>query len=450
MNWSERRSKSIEIRFPCLLLSAHRFQHTFRAGINNLSCIQFTLQGSNTYLLGTGRQRILIDSAQGFSEWKTNLQEAIKQSASSGGQVEITHCLLTHWHHDHICGLDDLQSLFPSLKIYKHLGSTYDPDKNLTNHKVNDISDGQKFSVPSGSDDGTDSPLEIQALYTPGHAKDHMCFVITSSPDPSEVGGIFTADNVLGHGTAVFEDLALYVQSLKLMRSKVESTVTTQKSTKSESSSKVPAFPGHGAVIADAHDKITEYISHRAMREIEALNVLTFGTTTSPLDSKFIASDTLTQTGALKTAEGFPQSQPPPPGTELILGKEWQSMDMVRVIYRHYPENLWGPAEFGLLQVLQKLKGEGKVEMLDYRDKSSEENPSGGDDEKQKQWPQPGSGYEPGPNEGSSAAKGIKWKVSDHIGHLAIVKMEEMQAVTGTGINIARRIGEGGGWTGKL
>ena len=36
-------------------------------------------------------------------------------------------------------------------------------------------------------------------------------------------------------------------------------------------------------------------------------------------------------------------------------------MDIVKVIYKDYPENLWEPAEKGVLQILNKLKGEGKV-----------------------------------------------------------------------------------------
>ena len=49
-------------------------------------------------------------------------------------------------------------------------------------------------------------------------------------------------------------------------------------------------------------------------------------------------------------------------GLEVVTGKEWTSMEMVKVIYRHYPENLWLPAEGGLLMVLEKLRGDGKRE----------------------------------------------------------------------------------------
>ncbi|KAK5086767.1 hypothetical protein LTS08_007180 [Lithohypha guttulata] len=294
---------------------------------------KFTLQGTNTYLLGKGSERILVDTAQGLPQWKDKLYETMLQE---GETVKIKTCVLTHWHHDHVMGVKDVRGYSPSVKVYKHLGNRYDPDQTLQDEEILDIENGQKFSVGSEKDGNL---FEVEAVHAPGHAKDHMCLLITKSSDPAEIGCIFTADNVLGHGTAVFEDLSAYVSSLKLMKERVGQGRR--------------AFPGHGSVIDNAQLKLDEYITHRSMREDEAINVLIYGTTTAPGKSP------------LKTAEGFPQSVPPPEadiGKELVLGKEWKSMEMVKVIYRMYPENLWGPAEGGLLQVLEKLRGDGKVE----------------------------------------------------------------------------------------
>lgn len=299
---------------------------------------KFTLQGTNTYLLGRGRERILVDTAQGLQAWKDKLYETLLRE---GGNVKVKTCILTHWHHDHVLGIKDVRAYSPGVKVHKHLGKEYDPDQTLTKEDILDIDDGQLFSVGSEKDGDL---FEVEAFHAPGHAKDHMCLLVTKSPDPEEVGCIFTADNVLGHGTAVFEDLATYIESLHLMKRR------TGKGKR--------AFPGHGEVIGDAIAKLDEYITHRKMREDEAMNVLIYGTTTQPGKPP------------LKTAEGFPQSVPPANagadgvqiGKEIVMGKEWESMEMVKVIYRMYPENLWGPAEGGLLQVLDKLKGDGKVE----------------------------------------------------------------------------------------
>jgi endoribonuclease LACTB2 len=229
---------------------------------------------------------------------------------------------------DHVGGISDILALSDSnnpMAIHKHK-PTYDPYKQVSAHidpsEIKPISHNETFRTPSG--------FEVRALYTPGHTQDHMCFLVTSSPDASEIGAIFTADNVLGHGTAVFEDLTAYISSLHIMKDALPHDTP------------VKAYPGHGAVIGDAHAKIAEYIEHRHMREMEALNVLKYGTPTPPpADSESEA------------AEG---------GLEVVTGKEWGSMEMVKVIYRHYPENLWEPAEKGLLMVLDKLAKEGRVE----------------------------------------------------------------------------------------
>jgi len=42
----------------------------------------------------------------------------------------------------------------------------------------------------------------------------------------------------------------------------------------------------------------------------------------------------------------------------------WSSMGIVKVVYKAYPEGLHGPAEGGVVQVLRKLEGEGKVERV--------------------------------------------------------------------------------------
>ena len=297
---------------------------------------KFTLQGTNTYLLGRGKERILVDTAQGYRQWREALGDVLKQC---GEDVKVKTVILTHWHHDHVMGIADVKKQNPDVKVFKHLGNGYDPDGTMEAHTIHDFPDRHRFSVGSRANGDF---FEVETLYTPGHAKDHMCLIITESPDADEVGCMFTADNVLGHGTSVFEDLGLYVSSLKLMKANV--------------GEKKRAFPGHGEVIGDAHLKLEEYITHRQMREDEAMNVLCYGSTVAPGKAP------------LKTAEGFPQSVPTPAAKlskDVQLGKEWESIEMVKIIYHLYPEQLWGPAEGGLLQVLWKLKGDGLVVRTD-------------------------------------------------------------------------------------
>ncbi|THY49800.1 Metallo-hydrolase/oxidoreductase [Aureobasidium pullulans] len=231
----------------------------------------FTLQ------VGQGPTRLLIDTGEGKPSWLTSLQKVLSSEKAS-----IDRVILTHWHHDHVGGIPDLLTLYPTLKIYKHK-----PSENQI-----DVKHGEIFKI----DDTT-----LRAFYCPGHTNDHMALIL------EEESAMFTGDNVLGQGTAVFEDLSAYMDSLQ----KVQYEFSGQ------------AYPGHGPVIENGKAKIQEYIRHRQEREGQIVDVL---------------------------------------GREVEGGKKgWQSMDLVRVIYKGYPENLHAPAERGVLQVLEKLKKEGRV-----------------------------------------------------------------------------------------
>ena len=385
----------------CLFFSLYQIQAAavrYSPSILLILFLQFTLQGTNTYLLGSGQQRILIDTGSGEKKWIDTVRTVLNSPSTFNSPpqqpIAISTCLLTHWHHDHLGGVKDLEQLSQRLnpsngvKVYKNQPS-WNPDGLIDPSRVHDIRDGETFSV---TDSDSSSQFEIQAIYTPGHAKDHMVFQITQSPDASEVGALFTADNVLGHGTAVFEDLQLYLDSLSLMRDRVlDAIAVQQKDTEREgpdtsSQSQEPeigsgpntsthgtatppsglkavkrAYPGHGMHIEDAILKIDEYITHRRMREEEALNVLKFGTVKPPNASAPLVRDSITTTGESDASDTEQPMANVTAAKEVATGKEWGSMEMVKVIYRHYPENLWEPAERGLLMVLEKLRRDGKV-----------------------------------------------------------------------------------------
>lgn len=202
----------------------------------------------------------------------------------------------------------------PDAKVYKNRPSL-DPDGILHGHNVLEIEDGQTFSIGD-----TDNCFTIKALHCPGHTQDHMGFIAVESSGGDE-GAMFTGDNVLGHGTAVFEDLAAYLSSLHLMSDIIGSGAR--------------AYPAHGAVLENGKATIEMYIKHRQQREEEALRVLRTGRVDEVSDEN--------------------------PGVE-VVAREWASMEMVKVIYKDFPESLHGPAEGSLLHVLKKLEGEGKVE----------------------------------------------------------------------------------------
>ncbi|KFY41667.1 hypothetical protein V494_02865 [Pseudogymnoascus sp. VKM F-4513 (FW-928)] len=150
---------------------------------------KFTHQGTNTYIVGTGQRRLIIDTGGGQPEWTELIASTFKSM-----NISLSHVLLTHWHGDHTGGVSGLLRLYPYLtaSIYKN-----EPDQGQHN-----IADGQIFSVDGAT---------IHAIHAPGHSEDHMCFIL------EEENAMFTGDNILGHGTSAVEDLGTFMASLEKM-----------------------------------------------------------------------------------------------------------------------------------------------------------------------------------------------------------------------------------------
>ncbi|KAL4987313.1 putative metallo-beta-lactamase domain protein [Aspergillus falconensis] len=191
---------------------------------------KFTLQGTNTYIVGTGPRRLIIDTAQGYRAWADLIEETLKERS-----VGLSHVLLTHWHGDHTKGVSDL------LRMYPHLaGRVY---KNSPDHSQQPIEDGQIFAVEGAT---------IRAVHAPGHSHDHMCFVL------EEENAMFTGDNVLGHGTSAVEHLGVYMDTLRKLQAQ-GCTV---------------GYPAHGAVVTDLPGKISAEIAQKTRREEQCLVAL--------------------------------------------------------------------------------------------------------------------------------------------------------------------------------
>ncbi|KAL8656621.1 MAG: hypothetical protein Q9210_000159 [Variospora velana] len=251
--------------------------------------------GTNTYVIGAGPRRILIDTGEGKASWSQHILSLL-----SSERTTISDALVTHWHPDHVGGIADLLSLCPQARIYKH---------NAAEGQFH-IDDAQRF--------GTDGAT-LRAFHCPGHTTDHMAFVL------EEEDAMFTGDNVLGHGTAVFEDLRTYMTSLKRMQNQFSSR----------------AYPGHGSVIEDGPMRVSEYIEHRHQRQHEVLSVLAQSSKTAQAVDRAGKRDDA-QADSLVTGEMSP-------------------MEIVKVVYQDVPENLHTPAAGGVVQVLQMLAEEGKV-----------------------------------------------------------------------------------------
>ncbi|KAK2460658.1 hypothetical protein APHAL10511_007128 [Amanita phalloides] len=308
---------------------------------------KFTLQGTNTYLVGCQNPYILIDAGEGRDEYIPLLESVFRDLAkpTDPTQPDISDIIISHWHHDHIGGLPSLLSSLRKRWDERNTGLPYRPPRlhkfplstaelptsqdtfytlpsiaaslprdlftpALDASVFNDLRDGQCLSVPFIP------PLHV--LHTPGHTIDSLSIYLPSDR------ALYTADSVLGQGTAVFEDLTAYLSSLKKMLDYVKAR------DRSQSDSPIQLYPGHGPVIMNGIETLNAYIQHRLERESQILDVL-------------------------KSA---------PPHDSDSAPAEWTTWKIVQRIYAAYPEALWVPAAKVIDLHLRKLERDGRVTKL--------------------------------------------------------------------------------------
>lgn len=219
----------------------------------------FTGPGTNTYLLGTGQQRLLLDTGSGVEGYVDLLEGAL---ADECGGAELGDILITHTHPDHLGGAPDILRRIGEREVSKMPWPERDQRIAV---EITEIGDGDVFRA-----DG----VSLRAIHTPGHARDHLCFYM------EEERALFTGDVVLGAGTAVIPldggDMALYLDSLqRLLDLELECIC-----------------PGHGPRISKPKEKLREYIDHRAEREQAIIDAVTRGATTVERMVEHIYTDT--------------------------------------------------------------------------------------------------------------------------------------------------------------
>ena len=89
----------------------------------------------------------------------------------------------------------------------------------------------------------------FEALFTPGHAPDHLCFALMGT----EI--LFSGDHVMGWNTSVVAppegNMGDYIRSLELLTERSDRTY----------------FPGHGGQVEEPQRLVKAYLLHRRMRE---------------------------------------------------------------------------------------------------------------------------------------------------------------------------------------
>jgi glyoxylase-like metal-dependent hydrolase (beta-lactamase superfamily II) len=203
----------------------------------------FTGPGTNTYLVGTGKERILLDTGDGRRDYLPILADAMAYAGCS----RIQEIVLTHGHPDHIGGVASVMEHFGSVRVTK---LRYDDFDDAFELEIRHLSDGETVQTEGAT---------LRAIHTPGHAPDHLCFQL------EEENAIFTGDNVLGVGTTVIPSstgsLSQYMNSLQRLLELTPDAL----------------FPAHGPLIEDGPAKLREYIAHRLQREEQIIEAMRRG-----------------------------------------------------------------------------------------------------------------------------------------------------------------------------
>jgi glyoxylase-like metal-dependent hydrolase (beta-lactamase superfamily II) len=204
----------------------------------------FTGPGTNTYIIGSGPRRLMLDTGQGVEAYAGLLETALHELA---GGASINDIILTHAHIDHISGVGQVRARFGDLKVRKMPWPESDRAAGVT---VTPIGDGAVIGA---------NGVTLRAIHTPGHSPDHLCYYLEAER------ALFSGDVVLGAGTTVipddYGDLAQYMDSLrKLLAMDIE-----------------VIYPGHGPAIRNPHQKIRQYIEHRMLRESQIVHALKDG-----------------------------------------------------------------------------------------------------------------------------------------------------------------------------
>lgn len=189
----------------------------------------YTGDGTNTYVLSSGEDAVVIDPGPIIPSHRLAIEEAL-------AGLHVHFVLVTHSHPDHAPLANPLARELGVAAVGYCPGPEFAPDLEV----------GQDDSIAFGATD-------VRVLFTPGHSDDHLCFLSEKL--------LFTGDHIMGGSTVMISDLTRYLHSLALLKH-----VAVQR-----------MYPGHGAEIDDPEGVIDHYINHRLEREREIVLALRNG-----------------------------------------------------------------------------------------------------------------------------------------------------------------------------
>ncbi|MGQ0543942.1 MAG: MBL fold metallo-hydrolase [Betaproteobacteria bacterium] len=192
--------------------------------------------GTNTYLVGEGDLAV-IDPGP-------DIASHIEKILSFG---RIRWILCTHTHMDHSPAAAALKAATgaPLLGRPAPQGqdATFEPDFVVEN--------GQRIELG-----GMSGALTLRAIHTPGHASNHLCYLL------EQTTMLFTGDHVMQGSTVVINppdgDMRVYLASLERLLGEDIAIIA----------------PGHGFLIGAPHQELRRLIAHRLAREAKVVSSL--------------------------------------------------------------------------------------------------------------------------------------------------------------------------------
>ena len=190
----------------------------------------FTGGGTNAYLIGKN-DLTLVDPGPANEEHINNIIKI--------ADGKIKRILVTHTHKDHSPAALPISRIL-NVPMYGRLvdGDSLWEDETFIPDIV--MSDGDTIET---------SEYSIEAIHTPGHASNHLCFLIP------EINCLLTGDHIMDGSTVVIAppdgDMTKYISSLeKLFNYKIDTFA-----------------PGHGSYMNEPEKTIQAIIRHRLTRE---------------------------------------------------------------------------------------------------------------------------------------------------------------------------------------
>ena len=213
----------------------------------------FTYTGTGTYIVGRdapGAGVAVIDPGPLDDAHLAALLAAVD------GQT-VSHVLVTHTHRDHAplarpfaqaVGAPILAAAPPPRTIHASASLDEEEDEAFAPDIV--LNGGERLQGDGWT---------LEALATPGHASNHMAFVL------EEENALFSGDHVMGWSTTIVAppdgDMAAYMASLETVIARGFSTI----------------WPTHGAPITEPGPFLAAYRAHRRAREAQVLDRLAGG-----------------------------------------------------------------------------------------------------------------------------------------------------------------------------